>query len=76
MPVSVPSDQLLCLPDIYAFERFLVQQDTEAMFAADLAHQSHYKQVMVVRQVAFFEDGSQLELVRGDFIVACFQRNA
>ena len=61
---------------IYAFERFLVQQDTEAMLTADLAHQSHYKQVMIIRQVAFFENGSQFELVRGHFIVACFQRNA
>ena len=43
---------------VYAFEWFFVQQDTEAMFTADLTHQGHYEQVMVVRQVAFFENGS------------------
>ena len=26
---------------VHAFERFLVQQDTEPMFARDLAHQGH-----------------------------------
>ena len=57
---------------VYAFERFFMQQDTEAVLAADLAHQSHYEQVVVVCQVAFFENGSQLELVRGHFVVACF----
>ena len=33
---------------VHTLERFFMQQDTETMFAAYLAHQSHDQQVMVV----------------------------
>ena len=61
---------------VYALERLFVQQDAEAVLTADLAHEGHYEQVVVVCQVAFFENRSQFELVRGYFVVARFQRNA
>ena len=45
------------------------------MLAADLTHQGHDEQVMVVCQVTFFKDRSQFKLVGCYFVVACFYRD-
>ena len=42
---------------------FFVQQYIEVMLACDTLHQVHDKLVVVVCQIAVFEDGSQVELV-------------
>ena len=55
---------------------FFVQQYIEVMLACDTLHQVHDKLVVVVCQVAVFEDGSQLELVGSYFVVTGLGRDA
>ena len=60
---------------VHSFEWLFMQQDTETMLAADLTHQGHDEQVVVVCQVTFFKDRSQFELVGSYFVVAGLQWN-
>ena len=43
------------------------------MLSGKLIHQIHYNLVLVVGQVGVSKYRSELELVRGRFVVACFQ---
>lgn len=58
------------------FERFFVEQYTEAVAAANFAHQGHDQQVVVIGQVALFEDRGQLKLIGRYFVVARFYGDA
>ena len=53
-----------------------VEQTAEAVFAGNVAHQTHDEHVVVYGQVALLEDGSQLKLVGCHFIMACLAGNA
>ena len=53
-----------------AFEGLFVQQQAETVAPRHLAHERHDEHVMVYRQVAFFENGSQLKLVGSHFVMA------
>ena len=61
---------------VHAVEGLLVQEHHEAVLAGDAAHQVHHDLVLVVREVGLAVDRRELELVRGHFVVAGFQRNA
>ena len=61
---------------VYSLEGLFVEQDTESVRTRHFPHQRHDKHVMVDSQIAFLEDGSQLELVRGHLIVAGLYRDA
>ena len=45
------------------------------MFLRHTLHNTHYEQVMVVREVYLLEDGRHLELVRSHLVMACTNRN-
>ena len=57
-------------------ERLFVQQDHKSVFAGNLVHQVHHNLILVVGQIGFTIDRSQLELVRGNLIVSGLERNA
>src|SRR5699024_5035523 len=50
-------------------EGLFVQQYAETVVTCHFTHQGHDEHVVVYRQVAFLEDGSQLELVGSHFVV-------
>ena len=53
-----------------------MQQDHEAVLAGHAVHQVHNHLVLVIGEVGFPEDRRQLELVRGNLVVAGLDRNA
>ena len=53
-----------------AVEGFLVEQYAEAVIAGDTLHQRHQQHIVIDGEVALLEDGGELELVRGDLVVA------
>ena len=55
---------------------FLMEQTAEAMLARHVAHERHDEHIVVDGQVTLFVDRGELELVRGDLVVACLDRNA
>ena len=61
---------------IDAFERLLVEQYPEAMFAGNVAHECHDEHVVVDGKVALLVNGCQLKLVGGNLVVACLAGNA
>ena len=76
-PVSVPSDQLLCLPEpLIPFEGFLVQQHAELVAAGDLVHNGHQQLVVVVGQIGLLVHGSQFELIGRHLVMTRLYGNA
>ena len=53
-----------------------VEEYGEMMLACDALHQIHHQLVMVICQVAVFENGGQLKLVGSYFVVTGFHRYA
>ena len=56
-------------------ERLLVEQNTEPMSPRHLAHEGHDKHVVIHCKVTFLIDRGEFELVRGDLVVPCLDRN-
>ena len=54
--------------------RFFMEKDAEMIFLRYALHDRHDEQVMVVREVHFFEDRCHLKLVRRHLVMACTDR--
>ena len=54
----------------------LMEQTAEAMLARHVAHERHDKHIVVDGQVTLFVDRGEFELVRGDLVVTCLDRDA
>ena len=61
---------------IDAFERFFVQQYDESVLTGNLGHEVHDHLVLIICKICFSVDRSEFELVRGDFVVPCLDRDA
>ncbi len=59
-----------------ALERLLVEQDLHAVLVGDAAQRHHQQLLVIGRHVGALEDRSDLELSRGDLVVAGLGRDA
>ncbi len=74
---SVPSDQLLCLPEpFHALEGLLVQQTDQVVAGGDELHLLHHDQILVDGLVDFAIDGGELMLAGSDLVVLGLSGNA
>lgn len=72
----MPSDQLLCLPNVDALEGFLVQQANQVVAGGDELHFLHHDQVLVDGLVDFAIDGGELMLAGSNLVVLGLGGNA
>ena len=77
LPSSVPSDQLLCLPEpLTPANGFSCSRQTKPCRSAIFSQGLHGQLVVVDGQVERLEDRGDLELRRGHFVVLGLGRNA
>ena len=60
---------------INSVEWLFVEQYLEAVLSCNLLHDRHEKHVVVNSKVSFFEDWSELKLIRSNLIMTCLTRN-
>ncbi len=69
-------DQLLCLPEpLMPANGFSCKEAHEAVFVGGAAQDFHREHLVIGGQVRVFEDGSDLVLAGGDFVVARLDRD-
>ncbi len=75
--MSVPIDQLLCLPDpLTPAKGFSCSETNEPIPARGVLQDLHRDHLMVGAHVRVLEDGGHLVLVGGHLVVACLDRHA
>ncbi len=55
---------------VYAGKGFFVEENTEVVAACNFGHERHEEEVVVVGEVCLLENGRELKLVGGNFVVA------